>query len=174
MADSISRLPADAQFVIAREHGFESWAELKHCVGAIPAPRMEQYEQIARDLAVAHMRADAKAVRDVNWNYSTAFVADFHDPLMMQQRLTTWFASGSRTPALALADAGQMVAHSYGLQSWESLMRASRNRSPTRPPPCLSSARRRRSTRSILSNGAPVTASQALDKQRARKPETPI
>ncbi len=113
---------ADAQFVIAREHGFESWAKLKQYIGALPAPRMEQYEQLARDLAVAHMSADSKAVREVNWNYSTAFVADFHDPLVMQQRLTTWFASGSRTPDLALADARQMVAHSYGLQSWESFV----------------------------------------------------
>ena len=66
-------------------------------------PRMEQYEQLARDLAV--------------------FIADFHDPMMMQRHLTTWFASGSRTPDLALADAKQMVAHSYGLRSWESFCR---------------------------------------------------
>lgn len=113
---------ADAQLVIAREHDFESWADLKHYIGALPAPRMEQYEQLARDLAVAHMSADDNALRNINWNYSTAFIADFHDPMKMQQRLTTWFASGSRTPDLALADAKQMVAHSYGLRSWESFV----------------------------------------------------
>jgi hypothetical protein len=80
---------------------------------------MEQYERLARDLAVAHMSGDAEAVREVNRSYGTAFVADFHDPVLMQQRLTTWFAAESRTPDLALADARQMIAHAYGFQSWE-------------------------------------------------------
>jgi hypothetical protein len=113
---------ADAQFVIAREHGFESWALLKHHIDGLPSPRLEQYEQLARDLAAAHMSADAKAVREINRNYSTAFIADFHDPLMMQQRLTSWFASECRTAELALNDAKQMVAHAYGFQSWKSFV----------------------------------------------------
>lgn len=115
---------ADAQFVIAREHGFESWAKLKHYIEALPALRTEEYERLAQELAVAHTSADAKAVREVNRKYGTAFVEDFHDPLTMQQRLTAWFASESRTPGLALADARQMIAHAYGFQSW-AMFRAS-------------------------------------------------
>jgi hypothetical protein len=110
---------ADAQFVIAKEYGFASWAKLKHHIEALPVLRIEEYERLAKDLAVAHMSADANAVREVNRSYSTAFVADFHDPLTMRQRLTTWFASESRTLDLALTDARQMVAHTYGFQNWE-------------------------------------------------------
>ncbi|HLM98530.1 MAG TPA: hypothetical protein VK335_04575 [Bryobacteraceae bacterium] len=109
---------AGAQFVIAREHGFESWAKLKHYIEALPELRIEEYEQLAQDLAVAHMSTDANAVREVNRKYSTGFIEDFHDLLTMQQRLTTWFASESRTPDLALGDARRMIAHAYGFQSW--------------------------------------------------------
>lgn len=110
---------ADAQFVIAREHGFERWAKLKHYIEVLPELRMEEYERLAHDLAVAYISVDTNAVREVNRKYSTAFIADFHDLFTKQQRLTTWFASESRTPDLALADARQMVAHAYGFQSWE-------------------------------------------------------
>src|SRR5437660_1339857 len=39
---------ADAQFVLAREYGFESWATLVHHVEAIQSSsRLEQYEKLA-------------------------------------------------------------------------------------------------------------------------------
>jgi hypothetical protein len=109
---------ADAQFVIAREYGFESWARLKHSIEALPMLRLKEYEDLAKDLASAHMNDDVHAVRVVNRRYSTAFVADFHDPVMKQQRLPTWFASASRAPDLAVEDARQMVAHAYGFKNW--------------------------------------------------------
>ena len=105
---------SDAQFVLAREYGFESWAKMKHHIEALPALGTEQYEQLARDLAAAHVSGDANALGEINANYGTAFTSDFHDKTTMQQRLTTWFASDSRTSNLALADARQMVAHAYG------------------------------------------------------------
>jgi hypothetical protein len=108
---------ADAQFVIAREYGFESWAKLKHHVKALRPFGIEQYERLAKDLADAYMSGNAMAIREVNWNYGTSFVWD-HEPLNMQRRLTTWFASEIRTASLALADAQGIVAHSYGFDSW--------------------------------------------------------
>jgi hypothetical protein len=123
---------AGAQFVIAREYGFENWAKLKHHVESLPVPRIEEYERLAKDLAAAHMSANPKAVRAINRHYGTAFAADFHDSLTMHQRLTTWFASNSRSENLALADARQMVAHAYGFQSWASFADSA---SPTPPDP---------------------------------------
>src|SRR5258706_3956269 len=102
---------ADVQFEIAREYGFETWAKLKHHIEALRPLGMEQYERFAKELASAFMNGDTKAVRKMNGNYGTSYVCDFHDPLEMQRRLTTWFASETRTADLALADARQMGAH---------------------------------------------------------------
>jgi hypothetical protein len=120
---------ADAQFAIARQYGFETWAKLKHHIETLRPPGMEQYEQFAKDLAAAFMSGDAMAVRKMNGNYGTSFVCDFHDPIEMQRRLPTWFASESRSAELAVADAQRMVAHSYGFESWARFVE-----SVTQPP----------------------------------------
>jgi len=53
---------ADAQFVIARENGFETWAELKHHIEALERDTSQPYENIARDvLAACHEDAAAAA-----------------------------------------------------------------------------------------------------------------
>ena len=54
---------ADAQFVLAREYGFDTWAELKHHVESLPPSGFEQYEQLARALAAAYSAADVDAIR---------------------------------------------------------------------------------------------------------------
>ena len=108
---------ADAQFVIARLHGFETWAKLKHRIETMRPLGMEQFERLAKDLAAAYTSGDAMAIREVNWSYGTSFAWD-HEPVEMQRRLTTWFASESRTEDLALADARRIAAHSYGFESW--------------------------------------------------------
>ena len=112
---------ADAQFAVAHEYAFASWADLKHYVEALPLFSMEEFDKLATDLAMAHMSGEIGAVREVNRTYGTAFVEDFHDPLTMQERLARWFASRSRTMDLAVADARQMIAHAYGFQNWEGL-----------------------------------------------------
>src|SRR6185436_5072768 len=51
---------ADAQFVLAREYGFENWAMLAHHVLALqPYDRLELFVNLARDLAAAYMSGDA-------------------------------------------------------------------------------------------------------------------
>jgi hypothetical protein len=119
---------ADAQFVIARENGFETWTHLKRHIDALRPPGLKQYQRLARILAEAYMRGDRTVIREVNWTYGTAFVWD-HDPVDMQRRLPTWFADERRTPELALEDAQRMVAHSYGFESWAEFAA-----SLTRPP----------------------------------------
>src|SRR5262245_44100024 len=108
---------ADAQFALAREYGFESWAKLKHYVESITDPSMQQFEDLAKRLADAYTAADLNAIREINWRYGTSFIW-YREPEKMHQRLSTWFASTKRTPDLAIADARQLVARSYGFDDW--------------------------------------------------------
>lgn len=112
---------ADAQFVLAREYGFDSWARLVHHVMAIqPSDRLELFESLAQDLAAAYMSGNAAAIREINSLNGSSFVWE-HRPADMQRRLSTWFESESRSADLALADARQMVAASFGFESWKKL-----------------------------------------------------
>lgn len=62
---------ADAQFVLAREHGFDSWAKLKHHLESLHPPGFEHYEALDGELAVAHRHGNATAVREINSVNST-------------------------------------------------------------------------------------------------------
>ena len=109
---------ADAQFVLAREYGFESWARLIHYVAAIqPSDRLGLFENLAQDLATAYMSGDAAAIREINALNGSSFVWE-QEPGDMQRRLTTWFKSETRSSDLALADARLMVARAFGFESW--------------------------------------------------------
>jgi hypothetical protein len=112
---------ADAQFVIAREYGFESWPKLKHHIEAIRPPGMEHFQQLAAELAAAYSTGDSAAIRQINWNYGTSFAWD-HQPVEMQRVLTGWFAAETRTADLALSDAQRIVAHSYGFDAWHAFV----------------------------------------------------
>jgi hypothetical protein len=109
---------ADAQFVLSREYGFESWAKLVHHVMTTrPSDNLELFEDLAHDLAVAYMAGDAAAIREINMLNGSSFVWD-HRPEDIQRRLNTWFASETRSEDLALDDARQMVAAAFGFESW--------------------------------------------------------
>lgn len=109
---------AGAQFAIAREHGFETWAKLKQHIQTLRPEGIAAFERLAHDLATAYKSGDEPAVRAINAHYGTAFPIDFHDPVKMQQRLPAWYASETRAPELAIAEARQMVAHSNGFEDW--------------------------------------------------------
>ncbi len=109
---------SDAQFVIARELGFETWAKLKHHIETMRPPGIVQFERLAKTLADAYSSGDARAIRELNGNHGTSFVWEWK-AIDMQRRLPTWFSSASRTPQLALADAQDMLAHAYGFENWE-------------------------------------------------------
>lgn len=110
---------ADAQFVLARENGFDSWAKLKHHLESLHPPSIEHYEALAGELAVAYSQGNATAVREINSVNGTGFVCDFHEPMEAQRRLPNWFASEARTNDLAMADARQIVAQFYGFENWQ-------------------------------------------------------
>ena len=111
---------ADAQFAIAREQGFETWAKLKHHLETLRPPGIQPFEQLAADLADAYTSGDERRVRSINSNFGTAFPTDFHDEEKVRQQMPSWYSSESRTEALAIADARQMVAHAYGFEDWAS------------------------------------------------------
>src|SRR5690349_454491 len=109
---------SDAQLAIAHEHGFPTWARLKHHIEALRPPGIEPFERLATDLAAAYTSGDEQGVRAINANFGTAFPTDFHDPDKVRQRMPSWYASETRSPELAVIDARQMVAHAYGAENW--------------------------------------------------------
>src|SRR5262249_1325803 len=109
---------ADAQFVIAREHGFETWAKLKHHIHALRPPGLELYERLAKAVADAYMSGDKEEIRQINWDYGTSFSWE-REPAALHARLPNWFASESRSPNLALADAQDIIARAYGFETWK-------------------------------------------------------
>ena len=56
---------ANAQFVIAREHGFENWAKLKQHVETLPLESLKRYEELARDVLQAYRTGESGAMQRV-------------------------------------------------------------------------------------------------------------
>ena len=81
---------------------------------------LQPYEELAKMLADAYIKADVQAIREMNWKRGTSFVWD-NEPEKMHQRLANWYAAVYRTEELALHDARNMVARSYGFTDWEKL-----------------------------------------------------
>src|SRR5687768_15429621 len=65
---------ADVQLALARQYGFQSWADLAHHVETINPPGLRKFEQMAEDLATAYSSGDVEAIRELNWTYGTSFV----------------------------------------------------------------------------------------------------
>src|ERR1051326_4695261 len=55
-----------AQFVLAREYGFDSWPALLQSVGAANPPGLKELEQLAEQVAKAYSSDDATAIREIN------------------------------------------------------------------------------------------------------------
>jgi ankyrin repeat protein len=103
---------SDAQHVVAIEHGYRTWPQLKHALErAEPARPVERiglqpvsfYEERARELAAAAAERRDGAVRRVR----------AHVPRLAE------FAGG----ALDLGDARLVIAREYGFGSWRELVR---------------------------------------------------
>jgi hypothetical protein len=114
---------SDAQFVIAREHGFAAWANLKHHIETLRPPCIGPFDQLAKVLADAYSTGDAAAIRNLNATQGTSFVWE-RKPIDMQRRLPRWFAADTRTADLALADAQDIVAQSHGFENWAAFTRS--------------------------------------------------
>jgi hypothetical protein len=115
-ADAIAL--ADAQFVLAREYGFESWPKLVHHVAGLqtPAP-LEQFAELANDITAACAAGDAEALARVNRRFGQSLSADD-----LRGRVSEKLAViVGRTTAFSLSDVQLLVARLYGFESWAKL-----------------------------------------------------
>ncbi len=109
---------ADAQFVLAREYGFENWATLVRQVTAMrPQTRLEQYERLAEDLLKAYNSNDLEALQRLNDAYLSSFTLD-HLRANVQNRLSTLTGTVSEAADLTPADARRFIAGLYAFGSW--------------------------------------------------------
>lgn len=108
---------ADAQFVLAREYGFESWAKLVHHVEGIQSSgRLEQSEKLAMDFVAAY-RGDAEALQRLNDLFARSLNLEQLRELV-KQRVGALSGSASGAGEFALADAQMVVARQHGFESW--------------------------------------------------------
>jgi len=151
---------SDAQFALAREYGFESWPRLVAHVERTWPTGLSRYEQLANDVADAYRAADVTAIREINWRLNTSFVW-FHEPERMHERLPAWWASETRDPQLAIADARRVVARQYGFESWAALVESlpgSTKRGPRATTPPVETAFYRVDTRTgVVEARGPLT-----------------
>ncbi|MCI0391097.1 MAG: hypothetical protein MOB07_20315 [Acidobacteria bacterium] len=108
---------ADAQFVLAREYGFENWVSLVLHVKALSPADLEQHERLAQDLVAAYRSGDAEAIHRLNELFHSSYdlgqIREF-----VQHRLSSLPDAESRIADFTLADAQLLVARLYGFESW--------------------------------------------------------
>ena len=115
---------ADAQFVLAREHGFESWPKLVHYIQASQPSDLQEHQRIAEDLVAAYVSADADAaVRLNDLFHSSLDIQQIRD--FIRDRVFHLPDAERRTSNFTLPDAQLVVARLYGFQDWSELVRSS-------------------------------------------------
>ena len=104
---------ADAQFVVAREYGFESWAKLTHHVESIiAADKLEHFARLASDYVDA-WRGGAEGLKRLSDLHGLSMSPD-----EVRERVKRGFGSGG----LTMDEAQRHVARLYGFDSWERLV----------------------------------------------------
>jgi hypothetical protein len=115
---------ADAQFVLAREHGFESWPRLVHHLMSQPA-ELEQHRRIAEDLVRAYNSGDTDAAQRLNDLFHSALSIDqIRD--FIRDKLFNPPDTQQRVDNFTLTDAQLVVAQLYGFKDWDDLVQSSR------------------------------------------------
>jgi hypothetical protein len=111
---------ADAQFVLAREHGFDSWAKLVHYIEAVQHAIPEQFERLAKDFVAAY-QGNADSLLRLNDLYGHTLTSDELRSLV-HKRLSMLPSPANRTADFALADAQLLIARERGFESWSQLV----------------------------------------------------
>jgi hypothetical protein len=115
---------ADAQFVLAREFGFESWPRLVHYIRASQSSDLQQHQRIAEDLVAAYNSAEAQAITRLNdLFHSSLNIEQIRD--FIRDKLFNLPDTAQRTANFTLSDAQLVVARLYGFQNWSELMQSS-------------------------------------------------
>ncbi|HEU4509012.1 MAG TPA: hypothetical protein VFR78_12275, partial [Pyrinomonadaceae bacterium] len=113
---------ADAQFVVAREYGFESWPRLVHHIQA--SPELEHHRRIAEDLVAVYNSADATAATRLNdLFHSSLDVQQIRD--FVRDKLFNVPDTQRRINDFTLDDAQLVVARLYGFKDWDELAQSS-------------------------------------------------
>lgn len=112
----------DAQFVLAREYGFDNWARLVRHVEAInPSSRTAQFERFAKDLVAAYRSGDSDALERLNEMFSRTVTQDFIRE-HVQRRLDVLTRSPRVDGDFTLGDAQLIVARAYRFENWDALI----------------------------------------------------
>jgi hypothetical protein len=113
---------ADAQFVLAREYGFESWAKLIHHIESInPSDRLQRYERLVKDIVLVCQSDDAEALQRVAEILGRTY--PYPDRrTQLQQQLISLRGPASRIADITPADAQLIVAREFGFESWTKLV----------------------------------------------------
>jgi hypothetical protein len=113
---------ADAQFVLAREYGFESWSKLVQHIQA--SQNLQQHLRIAEDLVAAYNSADAEVITHLNdLFHSSLNIEQIRD--FIRDKLFNLPDAAQRTNNFTLPDAQLVVARLYGFQNWSELVQSS-------------------------------------------------
>jgi hypothetical protein len=112
---------AVAQFVLAREYEFESWAKLAHHVESInPSDRLQQYERLVNDIVLVCHSDDAEALQRVADILGRTY--PYPDRrTQLQQQLISLRSPASRIADITSDDAQLIVAREFGFESWAKL-----------------------------------------------------
>ena len=122
---------ADAQFVLAREHGFESWPRLVYYIQSAQPPELEQHRGIAEDLVAVYNAGDAAAATRLNdLFHSTLDIQQIRD--FVRDKLFILPDTERRINNFTLADAQHIVAQLYGFKDWDELLQS--NNAPVSDP----------------------------------------
>ena len=115
---------AEAQFALARDYGFDSWARLKHHVEGGHAD-LAQHEQIAADMVRVYRERDEVAAARLNDLFHSALDVD-QIRRFIEDRLFWLPDSQRRIADFQADDARFLVARLYGFETWQTLVDAAR------------------------------------------------
>ena len=122
---------ADAQFVLAREHGFESWPRFVHHIQTAQPSDLEQHRRIAEDLLAVYNSADAEAAARLNYLFHSELNVDqIRD--FIRDKLFNLPDTEQRIRNFTLSDAENVVARLYGFKDWSDLAESSTESAPDR------------------------------------------
>ena len=115
---------ADAQLVLAREHGFDSWPRLVHHILTAQPPDLEQHHRIAEDLLAVYNSGDAEAATRLNDLFHSAIsVEQIRD--FIRDKLFNLPDTQQRIDNFTLSDARDVLARLYGFKDWAEFVKSS-------------------------------------------------
>jgi len=115
---------ADAQYILAREHGFESWPKLVHHIQASQPPDLQQHHQIAEDLVAVYNSADIDAAARLNdLFHSSLDIQQIRD--FIRDKLFNLSDTAERINNFTVPDAQLVLARLYGFRTWQEFVQSS-------------------------------------------------